>query len=103
MVETIRAERSRTKLVSSPDPSQFEQSVTLTATVVRDGIGSGAPTGFVLFLDGSTVLGTVALSGDEATLTTESLSVGTHRIKAIYGGNSGFVPSTSNLRKETVK
>ena len=49
-----------TTLASSANPSTFGQPITLTATV--SGGGQGTPTGQVTFEDGTTVLGTAALS-----------------------------------------
>ena len=56
-----------TTLTSSANPSVQAAPVTFTARVAPTS-GIGAPTGSVTFSDGSTVLGTVALSGGVATL-----------------------------------
>ncbi len=76
-------------LVSSPNPSIFGTSVTLTATVT-----SGA-TGTVTFDDGATSLGTGTISSGVAVLTTSSLAVGTHSISAQYGGDSNYNAAVS--------
>ncbi|HEX4340879.1 MAG TPA: Ig-like domain-containing protein [Polyangiaceae bacterium] len=72
-------------VVSTPNPSNFGASVTLTATV------SGSlttPTGAVTFLDGTTSLGKVALDASgAASLDTTSLAVGTHTLSASYAGD----------------
>jgi hypothetical protein len=67
--------------------------VTLTATVT----GTGAtPTGSVTFLDGTTALGTVALTTTgSASLNPKSLNQGLHPIKAVYGGSATYASSTS--------
>ena len=65
-------------LSSSVNPSTYLQSVTFTANLVN------AKPGSVTFLDGSTVLGTVAVSSTTVTYTTSSLSVGSHDITATY-------------------
>src|SRR5207249_871650 len=75
---------SSTVITASSNPSVYGQSLSLTATVTGP---SGAPTGTVTFLDGTTVLGTVALGGGTATFTTSSLRAGVHGITAIYGGD----------------
>jgi VCBS repeat-containing protein len=82
-------------LSSSPNPSEYAQSVTLTATVSGS---SGTPTGSVTFYNGTTVLGTgtVNTSGI-ATLNVSSLTVGYHDITAIYGGSSTYIGSTASL------
>jgi hypothetical protein len=56
--------------------------------------GSGTPTGTVQFLDGTVVLGTQPLQNGIATLTTTSLSAGTHSLTAVYQGDTTYVPST---------
>jgi hypothetical protein len=75
-----------TSLTSSPNPSQFGQSVTFTATVT----GSGTPTGTVTFKDGGKTLGTVFLSAGLASFSTSSLKKGTHLITAPYSGDGIF-------------
>jgi hypothetical protein len=65
--------------------------VTFTATVS----GGTSPTGSVQFFDGATSLGTVALAGATAQLTTSALAVGTHSITAAYSGDADDTPSTS--------
>lgn len=75
-----------TALTSSANPASYGQPVTLTATVSPQS-GSSTPTGSVTFTKGSTPLGTAALSGAVAHLTTSGLSVGSHVITATYAGN----------------
>jgi hypothetical protein len=72
--------------------------VTFTATVNP----FSGPTGTVQFFDGVNVLGTVALSGGTASLTTAGLAVGTHFITATYSGDSNFGGSTSSPVTQTV-
>lgn len=81
-----------TSLSSSLNPSNSGQSVTFTATVTS---ASGTPTGTVTFNDGTTALGTVALSSGQAQLPISTLSVGTHSITATYNGSSTYSTSTS--------
>ncbi len=64
-------------LASSLNPSTFGQSVTFTATTSLP-----SKPGTVTFLDGSTNIGSVSLSGGVATLTTSTLAVGGHNITA---------------------
>ena len=82
-----------TTLSSNANPSTFNQAVTLTATVTPQ--GGGAVTGTVNFNDGATLLNTATVSGNVATFTTSTLSVGTHSITAVYSGDSNFAGSTS--------
>ena len=82
-----------TTLTSSPNSSTSTLPVAFTASVSA---GSGTPTGTVTFLDGSSTLGTVALSSGSATFTTSGgLTTGRHAIQAIYSGDGTFTGSTS--------
>jgi Bacterial Ig-like domain (group 3) len=82
-----------TTISSSLQPSILGQSVTFTAVVNPS--GAGTPTGTITFKDGATPLGSSPLSGGKATLTTTSLSIGTHLLTAAYGGDTNFSGSTS--------
>jgi uncharacterized repeat protein (TIGR01451 family) len=85
-----------TAVSSSLNPSLLGQSVTFTATVTSAG---GTPTGTVQFKDGVNNLGSpVTLNGSgQATLTTSSLTAGTHTISAVYSGDTLFGGSTGTL------
>jgi CSLREA domain-containing protein len=79
-------------LTSSGSPLLFQSPVTLTATLTSP---VGVPAGSVSFLDGTTVLGTGALTNGVATLTTSTLTVGVHDLSATYEGDRNFLPSSS--------
>ena len=64
--------------------------------------GSGTPTGTVTFKDGSTTLATAMLSGGTASLSISTLTVGTHPIKVVYGGDSNFKTSTSAVLTQVI-
>jgi len=83
-------EPSGITLTSSPDGSVFGRSVTLLATVTPP-VASGS----VTFYDGAEVLGTSRLTGGEAKLTTSLIPSGSRSLKAYYGGDSNYAPSTS--------
>ena len=102
---TVNKADSITTITSdTPDPSVYGQSVTFTATVAPDLPGStDIPTGNVEFFDGATSLGTGALDGSgQASLSTSSLSVGSHNITAQYSGSSNYYGSTSAAEPHTV-
>jgi hypothetical protein len=82
-----------TVLTSSQNPSVQGQPVTLTATISATG---AVPVGTVQFKSNNVLLGEVSLTGDSASLTLSSLSVGSHTIRAVFRGN-GFVTSSANL------
>jgi serine protease len=93
-----------TTLGSSPNPSTSGASVTFTATV------SGTnPTGTVNFRDGANSVagcGAVALTGTgnsrTAQCATSALTVATHSMTAVYGGDAGNATSTSAVLSQVV-
>ena len=90
LTQTVKQDSTTTKLSSSANPSVYGQVVTFTATVTAASPGSGTPTGTVTFYDGTTTLGTGALSAGVATYSTTAfeLSVGSGQsITAAYGGD----------------
>ena len=96
---------STTTTLSSSNLSPYVgQAVTFTASVSPTGGGMGFPSGTVSFFDGNTLLASVTLSaGSQASFTTSSLSVGSHNISAVYGGDSTYAGSTSAALTETVQ
>jgi len=92
---------STTALTSSLNPSQFDEFVTLTATVA--GQYGGVATGTITFSNGNTTLGSAPLNSGSASLTiTTPLLQGTNSIAAVYSGDSNFVGSTSNTLSQVV-
>jgi Bacterial Ig-like domain (group 3)/FG-GAP-like repeat len=82
-------------LTGSGSSIAFGQAETLTATVTQAMANRPTPTGTISFYDGTTLLGSAALSSGAANLATSSLAVGTHSITAVYSGSSNFNPITS--------
>jgi hypothetical protein len=64
--------------------------------------GVGTPTGSVNFADGGLLLGTAPLVGNSATLTTSSLTLGSHPITATYLGSAMFGTSASQVLLQAV-
>ncbi len=96
LTQAVAQAATTTSVTSSANPSVAGQPVTFTASVAAVAPGAGGPTGSVTFLDGATVIGSGVLdAAGTATLTTSSLSVGSHAITAAYGGDVDFVASTS--------
>jgi hypothetical protein len=93
--QVVNKATTTTALASSLNPSNFGQSVTLTASVTPE--FGGAVTGTVTFYDGTTALKTVSLSGGAAKFTTSTLTSGTHSITATYNGSTGFTGSSASL------
>jgi hypothetical protein len=100
--QTVSQAATTTALTSSPDPSAYGQTKTLTATVNAVPPASGTPTGTVSFFDGATLLGTASLAGGVSTLTTSALSVGSHALTAVFSGDSNFTGSASPVDTQTV-
>lgn len=91
---------TQTTITSSVNPSAAGQSVTFTANVHA---WSGVPAGTVTFFDSSTTLGNSPLdSSGKATLTTSTLSGGSHSIIAKYNGNATYASSASDIVTQTV-
>lgn len=88
------AAASTTTLSPSETTAGEGYAVTLTATVMAAS-GSGAPTGTVSFYDGTTLLGTAALSSGTATYTATFNGAGAQTLTAAYGGDEDFAASTS--------
>jgi len=88
-----------TVLASSPNPSSSGQAITFTATVASSG---PSPTGHVVFRDGTTTLGSAALSGNVASLSKSTLAAGSHSITAEYEGDSDSATSTSATLNQVV-
>ncbi|HLW55271.1 MAG TPA: S8 family serine peptidase [Candidatus Angelobacter sp.] len=90
-----------TSLTSSNGSVNAGTSVTFTATTGSS--TTGTPTGSVQFMDGSAVLGLVALNAQGvAVLTTRALSGGTHSVTAQYGGDNNFNSSGSNTVSQNI-
>jgi Bacterial Ig-like domain (group 3)/FG-GAP-like repeat/FG-GAP repeat len=102
LLNTTSPGGTKTTLTSLPNPSNFGQSVTFTATVTSG--FTGTPTGTVSFYDGTTKIGTSNLnSSGVATLTTSTLAVATHSITANYSGDTNFATSTSLAVQQVVQ
>jgi hypothetical protein len=97
----VTAQPTTTSLVASSSRIVFGNPVSLTATV--KGTGLLPPTGTVTFFYGSVSLGTASVSSSRvATLSVKSLGVGSHALKAVYGGAANFSASSSPLASVAV-
>jgi hypothetical protein len=95
---TVNQAATTVTLWANPNPAIAGTAVYLTAAV-----SPPTATGTIQFLDGSTVLGSVAMLGGSASLTVSTFAVGPHAIKAVYGGDgAGYLGSTSAVAAETV-
>jgi sugar lactone lactonase YvrE len=109
--KAIPASPTAITLTSTPNPSNFEQSVTFEATVAATPpAGSttttnlGTPTGTVTFLSDGAGIGTATLdSTGRATLNYAGLTVGTHAITASYAGTNDYLAGTSSAVSQVVQ
>lgn len=83
-------------LTASPTTASVGSTITLTQTVP-----SGA-TGSVTFSSGGVSLGSAAISGSTATLTTTALPVGANSVIGVYGGNTNYTSATSSAATVTI-
>jgi hypothetical protein len=83
--------------------SLLGHSVAFTATVNGK---NGTPTGSVTFMDGTTTLQKVPLTGTsgsaQANYSTMALTLGVHNITAVYSGDSAYGSGTSDAWPQTV-
>lgn len=92
----IARRTSSTMIASSPNPAEYSQQVTFTATVT-----GAAPTGSVQFSREQTggpatpVSGAVQLNGGIAVFHTSDLRAGNHALIAVYGGDASNLASSS--------
>ncbi|MER6301049.1 Ig-like domain-containing protein [Kitasatospora sp. NPDC001539] len=84
-----------TTLTTDTATPLFGHPVTLTATVAPANPAAPAPTGTVIFSDGTTPLATVPLTDGRAAFTTARFQPGAHPITATYSGDPGLTASTT--------
>jgi hypothetical protein len=95
--QQVNMASTSTGVTVTADPSVFGQPITITGSVGALAPGAGTPTGTVTFADGSTNLGSAAVSGGQASISTSNLSVGTHNLSATYGGDGNFQSSAGGI------
>ncbi len=83
-------------VASSINPSSRSESVTFTATLPANA------TGQVTFMDGTVVLGTAPILHETASISTSQLSIATHPITAVYGGDTNYTGATSAVLSQGV-
>jgi hypothetical protein len=88
-------------LTANPATAGSGQTITLSAKVAASS-GTSIPTGTVTFQDGSTAIGSSPLAAGAGTLAISTLSVGTHSLSAVYGGDTADSPSTSKTISVTI-
>jgi hypothetical protein len=103
LTQIVNQAATTSSVASSANPSVVGQSVTFTASVTASAPSSGTPTGTVTFMDGATTLGTGTLNGSgQTTLATSALTLGSHSITVVYGGDTNYTTSTSSTLTQTI-
>lgn len=102
LAQTVNKAATKVVLASSLTPTAYGQVVTLTAMVSVVSPGAAPLSGPVTFKDGSTVLGTGNLTNGVATFPTAALTVGSHSLTAVYGGDANTASSTSAVLTQKV-
>jgi hypothetical protein len=86
-----------TKLASSPNPSNVNQSVAFTATVSSKGSVPNGST--ITFYNGATKIGTSTTTNGVATLATSFSSAGKYTIEASYAGDAFHQESSGTVKQ----
>src|ERR1019366_4461700 len=98
LLVTVSAASTTTTVTSNAPSSKLGQSVTFTATVHPQ--FSGQPTGTVEFYADGNPIGSASVSGDQAAISTSSLTLGAHTIQADYSGDSSFTTSLGSTKQK---
>lgn len=96
VTSTVAQAATSVTVSATPNPFTVGQAVTITATVTPVSPGTGTPTGTVTFTDNGNFLNTVTLVGGVATLSTSTLTAGSHTIVATYSGDANFSSSSGS-------
>jgi hypothetical protein len=94
LIQVVQQATSAAAIVSSQNPSTLGQAVTFTAAITSPTAKPNEP---VTFTTGTTVLGTVQLSGGKAKLTTSSLPLGAAVVTVTYQGDSNISGSSASI------
>lgn len=99
---TVNPSATTTTLTSSPNPSNYGQTIVLTFNVQPAyGTLSGGQISHASFFDGSTLITTISFVGSGSQIGI-SLGAGTHSITAQYLGTSNYLASTSAPVTQTI-
>jgi sugar lactone lactonase YvrE len=93
LIQTVQSANTQIALTVAANPATYASPLALTATIASNG---GVATGTVSFSDGGVAIGSATLNAaGVATLTTSSLSPGSHSIVATYAGDGKASASVS--------
>ena len=95
--QIVNKQATTTSLSSSASSAIVGRTLVLSSTIAWTPFnGLPAPTGFVNFYDGTTLLGAGILSGNQAILNVSSLAEGSHSITASYAGDPDYAVSSAS-------
>jgi hypothetical protein len=87
-------------LTTTPNPSTFEQSITLNDSVVSGTVPNG---GKVYFKVDGVIIDSATINGSGvATVSNAAMTAGTHAVVGYYGGTDSYDTSTSNIVSQVV-
>lgn len=89
----------QTTFTTTPNPSIYGDTITLTATVSS---AVGSPTGTITFFNGAIPIGTVFLEGGAASIDLASPLAGFAILSARYSGDTNFLPITTASVSQTI-
>jgi len=101
-VTIVRNSLNGTLSTNPPNSAPAGTTVGITSVLTPAGGGTGTPTGVVTFYDGSTAIGTAALSSGAASMNIGTLSAGTHTLTISYPGDSNFLPIAQGIVITTI-
>jgi hypothetical protein len=103
LTQTVTKAPTATTLDSSATQAAFGDTITLTVDVAALVPSGVVPTGTVTLRDGNTVLATAQIDANgQAVFVLDSLSVGTHQLKARFHSSDLFVHSVSDVLDEVI-
>ena len=91
VTQVVQLATSTVTISSSQNPGVLGSPITFTAHVNGTGV---APTGTVSFLDGSTTLASIPLSGGVARFSSSQFTIGSHLITLTYAGDATHSPGS---------
>jgi RHS repeat-associated protein len=89
--QTVTAAVTALSLSATPSSATVNQTVTLKAMATPS-----TANGSIVFKDGATTLGTVALASGTATLAKKFTTAGLHSLTASYAGNTNYLAANAN-------
>lgn len=96
ILQVVNPAPTTTTLTVPAQTAQANQVIAFSATVVHAPPSSGVPVGAVAFFDGTTQMGSVALTTSGPAVFSKALSLGLHSVSAVFTPSSGnSVTSTS--------